>query len=104
MPKNTKEEASLRHEGELSSSDSDESDDDDNKTGAKDNTCYGGGDSTGARGVPAERMWFLSPSVLFETLGTMTKAKASLSKNREKPEVGKSKDKYHRRERLKRSS
>ena len=95
MPKNTKEEASLRHEGELSSSDSDESDDDDNKTGAKDNTCYGNGDgngggySTGARGGSAEWMRFLRPSAQSETLSTMAKAKTSSSTKSRKPKVGK---------------
>ena len=75
MQKNTKEEASVRHKGELLSldlSDSDDNDDDDDETGAKDNTCYGNGNSAGyVRGVSTgagegstKCIWFLSLSVL----------------------------------------
>ena len=75
--KNTKEEASSRHEGESSSSDSSDSNDnngDDDETGTKCNTCYGasdgsdagdgGGGSTGAGGGSAEWMQFLIPRAI----------------------------------------
>ena len=76
-----------------------------NGTGAEDKTCYGdgtgdgesGGDrNNGAGGGSTEWMRLLSLSVLSETFGPMAKAKASSSKNREKPEVGKSKNKIAR--------
>ena len=82
--KYTEEEASLRHKGESLSSDlSDFNDknDDDDKTCAKDNTFYGdgggsgarggGGDSTRSGGGSAEWMQFPSPTALSETLGAM---------------------------------
>ena len=101
--KNTKEEASLRHEGESSSSDSldsDDNDDNDDKTGAKANTCYGfgdsanagdgGGDSTGAGGFFRGMDAVPEPNRAIRNNWCFGKGKRILvKKNREKPEVGK---------------
>ena len=90
--KTTEKKTSSRYEGELTSLDSfersDDSNEDDDKTGAKNNNFYGnrngdgdgGGDRyTGAEGGYSEWLGFLSPSALFETVGAMAKAKASSS-------------------------
>ena len=56
--KKTEEEASLRHEGKLPSSDLSErsydNNDDDDGTGSKENNCYGDGDGGGDRNTGAE--------------------------------------------------
>ena len=87
-------------------SDSDDNNDDNDGTGAKDNTCYGevdgngynrGDRNTGAEGGSTERMLFLSPSALSETFGAMAKAKApSSTKPIKKPKLGKIKNKIAR--------
>ena len=100
--KNTQEETSREHEGELLSWDSlersEDNNEDDDGTRAEDNNCggnvqgdrntgdgNGGGDrNTGAGGGSAEWLSLLSPSALTEALSAMGKTKASLLKNREK--------------------
>ena len=96
ITKNTKKEASLGHEGESLSSDlserSEDNDEYDDGTGAKNNNCdiEGEGDrNTGAWVGSAEWLRFLSPSALTEALGAMAKAKASFSEKPRKSEVGK---------------
>ena len=98
--KNTEEEASSRDKGKFLLSDllerSDDNNNDDEGTVAKDNNCYGNGDSningngninrngggdrnTGAGGGSGKCLGFLSPSALTEAFGAMAKAKASSS-------------------------
>ena len=97
----------MRHEGEssqLDSSDSEDKNDDDDGTGAKENTRYndgngdinsegngdGGGDrNSGNGGGSAECMRFLIPNAISETFDAMAQVKASLSKKSGKTEAGK---------------
>ena len=101
---NTKEEASLGHEGKSSLSDlserSDDNDEDDDRTGAEDNNCNVDGDgsgdgdgdggsdrNSGSRGGSAECLRFLSLIAITEVLGAMAKAKSSLSKKSKKNRI-----------------
>ena len=90
----------MRHEVESwsldSSERSDNNDDDDEGTGAKDKNCYGnsdgdgGGDrNTGARGGSTECLGFLSLSAITEAFNAMAKSKASSSTKLIKIEVRK---------------
>ena len=87
---------------------SDEKDEHDVGTGAKDNNCDsnsdgnnagngGGNRNTGIRGGSAEWLRFLNPSALTEALGAMAKDKASSSTALRKiPKLGKIKNKIAR--------
>ena len=100
------EEPSSGHKGESLLSDSlessDDKDEDDDRTGAKDINCDGdgnGGDeeNTGNRGVSAEWLRFLSLIARMEALGAMENSKASsLTASREKTNLGKSNSKIVR--------
>ena len=107
--KNTEEEASLRQKGESLLLDlserSDDNDEDDDGTGAKEKNCYGndagdgnGGDdnNTGTGGGSVEWLEILDPSALIEAFGAMAKAKSSSSTKSRKPDVGKSKNEIAR--------
>ena len=83
----------------MDSSDYDDNDDDNNKTGAKDNIYFGasdganagdkGGDSTGSGGGSTEWLRFLNLSALSETLGATAKSNTSSSTKSRRIEVGK---------------